>query len=84
MIYSRFTQDIMLSTRLLNEVDDTARRKGMILSEKSIIQEARDIRLAMELINLGARLQNAGKRNTSSAVVASSGYYKNYAVARRA
>ncbi|EBN1750859.1 flagellar transcriptional regulator FlhC [Salmonella enterica] len=29
----------------------------MIMSEKSIVQEARDIQLAMELINLGARLQ---------------------------
>lgn len=27
------------------------------MSEKSIVQEARDIQLAMELINLGARLQ---------------------------
>lgn len=27
------------------------------MSEKSIVQEARDIQLAMELITLGARLQ---------------------------
>ena len=28
-----------------------------MMSEKSIVQEARDIQLAMELITLGARLQ---------------------------
>lgn len=33
------------------------------MSEKSIVQEAWDIQLAMELITLGARA-DAGKRNT--------------------
>lgn len=32
-------------------------RKGLDDERKSIVQEARDIQLAMELITLGARLQ---------------------------
>lgn len=53
------------------------------MSEKSIVQEARDIQLAMELINLGARLQMLEKAKHSSVVVASSSCTKSYAVARR-
>ena len=34
------------------------------MSEKSIVQEARDIQLAMELITLGCSFADAGKRNT--------------------
>lgn len=53
------------------------------MSEKSIVQEARDIQLAMELINLGARLQMLESETQLSRGVASSGCTKNYAVARR-
>lgn len=52
------------------------------MSEKSIVQEARDIQLAMELINLGARLQML-ESETQLSRGASSGCTKNYAVARR-
>lgn len=34
----RFTQ-VSCQTRLLNEVDDTARRKGMIMSEKALFRK---------------------------------------------
>lgn len=34
------------------------------MSEKSIVQEARDIQLAMELITTGRSFADAGKRNT--------------------
>lgn len=47
---------ILLSTRLLNEASGSGEppaRKGLTMSEKSIVQEARDIQLAMELITLG-------------------------------
>lgn len=52
------------------------------MSEKSIVQEARDIQLAMELINLGARLQML-ESETQLTAVASSGCTKSYAAARR-
>ncbi len=38
-------------------------KKSVEMSEKSIIQEARDIQLAMELIT-GCSFTNAGKRNS--------------------
>ncbi len=36
---------------------------GITMSEKSIVREAKDIRLAMELITLGARLQMLESEN---------------------
>ncbi len=79
MIYSRFTQVVMLP--LTNEVDDTARKRGMIMSEKHCSGSSR-YPVGDGAINLGARLQML-KAKHSSAVVASSGCTKNYAVARR-
>ena len=52
---------ILLSTRLLQTHGaagtDSHARKDKYHGRKSIIKEAQDIRLAMELISLGARLQ---------------------------
>ena len=50
---------ILLSSRLLRSAskDDASAKRGRYNDRKSIVQEARDIQLAMELITLGARLQ---------------------------
>lgn len=52
------------------------------MSEKSIVQEARDIQLAMELITLGARLQML-KAKRSLAVAVLLNCIKSYVVAHR-
>jgi hypothetical protein len=36
-----------------------------MMSEKSIVQEAKDIQLAMELIYTGCAFADVGKRNTA-------------------
>lgn len=58
-------------------------RKGLDDERKSIVQEARDIQLAMELITLGARLQMLESETQLSRGRLIKLYKKNYAVVLR-